>query len=54
MYSPPYNRAEDRREVVAFMRANSFAVLVTATGGAPMASHLPVVVADSKAGIVIH
>jgi transcriptional regulator len=54
MYSPPYNRVEDRREVVAFMRANSFALLVTATGGAPMASHLPVIVADGEAGIVIH
>jgi transcriptional regulator len=54
MYSPPYNRLEDRKEVVAFMQANSFALLVTATGGAPMASHLPVVVADSEAGIIIH
>jgi transcriptional regulator len=54
MYSPPYNRAEDRKEVVAFMRANSFAALVTATGGVPMASHLPVIVADGEQGIVIH
>lgn len=54
MYSPPYNHAEDRREVVAFMRANSFAALVTATGGVPMASHLPVIVAEGEQGIVIH
>ena len=54
MYSPPYNRVEDRKELVAFMQANSFALLVTATGGAPMASHLPVVVADGAKGIVIH
>ena len=54
MYSPPYNRIEDRRELVDFMRANSFALLVTATGGAPLASHLPVIVADGDAGIVIH
>jgi transcriptional regulator len=54
MYSPPYNRVEDRKELVAFMQANSFALLVTATGGAPMASHLPVVVADGENGIVIH
>jgi transcriptional regulator len=54
MYSPPYNRVEDRKELVAFMQANSFALLVTATGGAPMASHLPVVVADGETGIVIH
>lgn len=54
MYSPPYNRIEERKELVEFMRANSFALLVTATGGAPVASHLPVTVADGAAGIVIH
>jgi transcriptional regulator len=54
MYSPPYNRIEDRKELLAFMQANSFALLVTATGGAPMASHLPVVVADGDKGVVIH
>ena len=54
MYSPPYNRVEDRREWVDFMRANSFALVVTATGGAPKASHLPVTVADGAGGLVIH
>jgi transcriptional regulator len=54
MYSPPYNRVADRKELVAFMQANSFALLVTATGGAAVASHLPVVVGDSERGLVIH
>jgi transcriptional regulator len=54
MYSPPYNRVEDRRELVEFMRAHGFALLVTATGGAPMASHLPVTVEDGEGGLVIH
>jgi transcriptional regulator len=54
MYSPPYNRVEDRAELLEFMRANSFALLVTATGGAPMASHLPVTVAEGAGGLVIH
>ena len=54
MYSPPYNRVEDRRELLDFMRANSFALLVTATDGVPLASHLPVTVADGAGGIVIH
>jgi transcriptional regulator len=54
MYSPPYNRVEDREELVAFMRAHSFALLITATGGAPLASHLPVTIADGAGGIVIH
>lgn len=54
MYSPPYNRVEDRRELVEFMRANSFALVVTATGGVPQGSHLPVTVADAPTGLVIH
>ncbi len=54
MYSPPYNRVEDRRELVDFMRANSFALVVTATSGTPKASHLPVTVADGAGGLVIH
>jgi transcriptional regulator len=54
MYSPPYNRVEDRHELVAFMRANSFAMIVTATDGVPMASHLPVTIADGESGLVIH
>jgi transcriptional regulator len=54
MYSPPYNRVEDRLELVEFMRTNSFALLVTATGGTPLASHLPVTVADGAGGLVIH
>jgi len=41
MYSPPYNRLEDRAELIEFMRANSFVLLVTGTGGALHASHLP-------------
>lgn len=46
MYSPPYNRIEDRAELVAFMRANGFPLLVTGTGGTLHASHLPAVTED--------
>ena len=44
MYSPPYNQVEDRAELIGFMRANNFALLVTGTGGMLQASHLPVMV----------
>jgi transcriptional regulator len=53
MYSPAYNRVEDRAELVAFMRANSFAVLVTGTGGTLHASHLPVRVLEKHKEIVL-
>lgn len=53
MYSPPYNQVDDRAEVLGFMRANNFAVVVTATGGEPRASHLPVLVEERDGGLVI-
>ena len=53
MYSPSYNRVEDRAELLEFMRANSFVVLVTGTGGTLHASHLPVTIEDSAAGLKI-
>lgn len=53
MYSPPYNRSDDRAEQLAFMRANGFALLVTGTGGALHASHLPVVVTERDGALVL-
>lgn len=41
MYTPAHNRNEDRDELLAFMRAHSFATLVTAGPGGLMATHLP-------------
>jgi transcriptional regulator len=49
MYSPTYNQIEKRAELVQFMRAHSFALLVTGTGGALQGSHLPVMV-NEKGG----
>jgi len=46
MYSPPYNRIEDHAELLAFMRANSFCLLVTGGGGELAASHLPCLVEE--------
>jgi len=53
MYSPPYNRLEDRRELLAFLRANNFAVMVTGTGGELHASHLPVLVEERGETLVL-
>ena len=53
MYSPAYNRLEDRAELLAFMRANSFVLLVTGTGGTLHASHLPVEIRSSNDKIVL-
>jgi transcriptional regulator len=53
MYSPSYNQLENRAELLEFMRANSFAVLVTGAGGTLHASHLPVMVHRHADQIVI-
>ena len=51
MYSPPYNQVEDRAEIVAFMRANNFPILVTGAGGNLLASHLPATVREEEGRI---
>lgn len=53
MYAPPYNRNEDRGEVLAFLRENAFPVLVTGTGGALQASHLPVLVREADGNLCL-
>lgn len=44
MYIPPAFREEDTEKLVAFMRANSFATLISIKDGIPVASHIPLVV----------
>jgi transcriptional regulator len=53
MYSPPYNQIDKQADVVDFMRANSFALLVTGTGGTLHGSHLPVMVQERGGRIVL-
>lgn len=53
MYSPSYNQLENKKEILEFLRANAFPVLVTGTGGVLHASHLPVQVHERDGGIVI-
>lgn len=44
MYIPKAFQNDDIQELTAFMRANSFATLVSILDGAPFASHIPLVV----------
>ena len=53
MYSPSYNQLENRAELLDFMRANGFPLLVTGTGGALHASHLPVMVSEAGGEMVL-
>lgn len=49
MYSPEYNRIEDRAEQLELMRANNFAILVTGIDGELAASHLVCMVEERVA-----
>jgi len=53
MYSPPYNRVADRAELIAFMRAHNFPVLMTGSGASLRASHLPVMVQEEGERLVL-
>lgn len=44
MYIPNHFREDDRDKLIAFVRENSFAILVTQHAGAPFATHLPLVI----------
>jgi transcriptional regulator len=53
VYIPEFNRKEDRATILAFMRANPFAILVSNVDGIPFATHLPLLIDDDDDQIVI-
>lgn len=44
MYQPAQFKVTDHAELLAFMQAHSFATLITAPGGVPFATHLPLLI----------
>ena len=53
MYIPEFNRQEDRSTILAFMKANPFAILVSNVEGIPFATHLPLLIDDAGDEIMI-
>lgn len=53
MYIPWQNEMNDKEEIVNFMKAYSFATIVTVKDSTPVATHLPFVVTETDAGIVL-
>ncbi|MGA8490262.1 MAG: FMN-binding negative transcriptional regulator [Terriglobales bacterium] len=53
MYIPEFNRQEDRSAILAFMRANPFAILVSNVAGSPFATHLPLLIDETGDQIVV-
>jgi len=54
MYIPKYYREEDRQKILAFLKQNNFAALVTFDGEKPIATHAPVEVVESENGWTIY
>ncbi|MDX2077699.1 MAG: FMN-binding negative transcriptional regulator [bacterium] len=44
MYIPAMNRMENQEEILAFMRGNNFATVVSVQGGIPVATHIPITI----------
>lgn len=53
MYIPPHFEKTDEASCLAFMQTNSFAMLVSHLDGRPFASHLPLLVEETAAGLVL-
>ena len=53
MYIPEFNRQEDRSVVLAFMRANPFAIVVSTGDGVPFATHLPLLVKEAEDRVIV-
>jgi len=54
LFIPKYYREEDRHKLLAFLRQNNFAALVTFDGEKPIATHTPVEVVESENGWTIY
>ena len=54
MYIPKYYREEDRQKILAFLKQNNFAALVTFDGEKPITTHTPVEVVESENGWTIY
>src|SRR3989304_9991360 len=50
MYIPKFFRDQDAAQILAFLRQNSFAALVTYDGERPIATHLPVEIVGDPGG----
>ena len=54
MYIPEHFRVREHGDAIAFMRANPFAILVSAAPDGPFATHVPVAVQQAGERLVIH
>ncbi len=54
MYIPEFNRVRDHAEIISFLKANPFAILVSASDSGPFATHIPILVRETDGQTVLH
>lgn len=54
MFNPSYFQISDREEMLAFLRANNFGLLISSHDGQPCASHLPFLPSDDGKSLLCH
>jgi transcriptional regulator len=54
MYIPEFNRVRDRAEIISFVQANPFAILVSPSDNGPFATHIPILARVVKDQMVLH
>ncbi len=50
MHIPKYNQEKDWEQISAFIRANSFGILVNVAAGTPVATHIPIELEENAEG----
>lgn len=54
MYKPKYVTNEDRKELHAFIRKNSFGILINQVDGKPWATHIPFTLSEDGSKLTSH
>jgi transcriptional regulator len=54
MYIPEFNRVRDQADMVSFVQANPFAILVSSSDAGPFATHIPILARHVNSQMVLH
>jgi transcriptional regulator len=54
MYIPEFNRIRDHADIISFVQANPFAILVSASETGPFATHIPILAREADDQMVLH
>ena len=54
MYIPEFNRVRDHATTLAFVQANPFAILISASESGPFATHIPILAREADDRMVLH